>query len=169
MTASAFGSVMECSNAPGQPTIAAPKAKLTAVAVSCSKANSVIVTANASGDLSSNPFIVTSPMSGPPATGTDSAGNSATTDAALYPCPPTTAQQNAGATCFMEYDQTGDGGSVTSSPITFTGQNTVTTTTMGAVACTPAPTTSAGPPSMTANPGTCLNGGSVVDAERFGL
>jgi hypothetical protein len=88
-----------------------------------------------------------------------------------YPCPPTGAQQAAGATCVIEYDQAGDGGTITTSPITFTGQNTVTTTTAGTgttVPCTPAPTTNAGPPSLTATPGTCLNGGSVVTLSGSG-
>lgn len=59
-------------------------------------------------------------------------------------------------------------GTVASQLINFTGQNTVTTTTTGAVACTPAPTTSNGPPSLTADPGTCLNGGTVVAVSGTG-
>ncbi len=99
---------------------------------------------------------------GPPGKATDSNGNPGSTDAALYPCPPTTAQQAAGDTCVVEMEIAGV---VTSSPIYFTGQSiptTTTTTTPGAPPCNPAPTTAAGPPSLTATPGTCLNGGTVV-------
>ncbi len=69
----------------------------------------------------------------------------------------------------MEFDQSGNGGGVTSSPITFTGQNTVTTTTMGAVACTPCPDKSAGPPQPDRHPGHLPQRWQRRDTERFGL
>ena len=155
---SSTGALMECSNAPGQPTVTVAWASPSPSRVP-------------RGRTSSRPW----PMEISPApstrykersvrreTATDSNGNPGSTDAALYPCPPTTAQQAAGDTCVVEMEIAGV---VTSSPIYFTGQSiptTTTTTTPGAPPCTPAPTTSAGPPSLTATPGTCLNGGSVV-------
>jgi hypothetical protein len=46
---------------------------------------------------------------GPPVTGTDSSGGNATADAALYPCPPTAAQQALGLSCGLVLgDEAGD-------------------------------------------------------------
>ena len=56
---------------------------------------------------------------GPPTTGTDSSGGNAATDAAKYPCPPTPAQQAAGASCFIAFgDLAGD---QATTPISFAG------------------------------------------------
>ncbi len=59
---SSSGSLMECSNAPGQPTMAVAVAKIT-VPVSCSKANNILPT-TASGTFTPTPFTVKSPVSG---------------------------------------------------------------------------------------------------------
>jgi hypothetical protein len=86
--------VVECNNASNQPTqlydgLALP--------VSCSVPQ-VNQSTSSAGDLSVR-FQIIQGVTGPPTNGTDSAGNPASTDAAAYPCPPTPAQQAAGATC----------------------------------------------------------------------
>jgi len=56
----------------------------------------------ASGGLpSGTSFTIRSGTVGPPATGTDSSGGNAATDAANYPCPPTPAQYASGVTCAL--------------------------------------------------------------------
>ncbi len=101
--ASSAGALVECNNDPAQPTIAVAG---NATPVSCGPAplgpNGVIVATTASGTFSS-PFTVTTGTVGPPGTGTDSTGGDAATDAAKYPCPPTTAQQAAGDSCFLTF------------------------------------------------------------------
>ena len=94
--ASSLGGISECNSASGQPTI---EVAGNAVPVSCSNPLNAITTTSGSGDLGPYPFTVTTGTVGPPATGTDSSGGDAATDAAKYPCPPTTAQQAAGDTC----------------------------------------------------------------------
>jgi hypothetical protein len=68
---------------------------------------------------------------------TDSGGASPTADAALYPCPPTAAQQAIGDVCTLTYgDQAGDSGMGT---ILFAGETAPTSTT-APPATTPATT-----------------------------
>lgn len=92
---SGAGAITQCSTAAGQPTISVAG---NAVPVSCSNPLSKLVSFSG-GALAATSFTVHTGTVGPPSTGTDSAGHDAATDAALYPCPPTTAQQAAGATC----------------------------------------------------------------------
>ena len=76
-------------------------------------------TTSASGTLGPTAFTVTTGTVGPPTTGTDSSGGDAATDAANYPCPPTPAQQAAGASCFIAFgDLAGD---EATTPISFAG------------------------------------------------
>jgi hypothetical protein len=130
-TPGALGAVLEC-NGSGlgttQPTIMVLG---NAVPVSCGPApgTSTIVTVNASGDVPSTQFTVTTGTVGPPATGTDSSGGDAATDAAKYPCPPTTAQQAAGASCGIVYGDT-DGENSTVA-LSFAAACTVPTTPAG--------------------------------------
>ena len=64
-------------------------------------------------------FTVTTGTVGPPGTGTDSTGGDAATDAAKYPCPPTTAQQAAGDSCLITF---GDpSGNIGTQNISFAG------------------------------------------------
>jgi len=91
--ANQLAGLLECNDATGQPTISYDGI---AVSVGCSVPD--LVSISASGTLSSS-FQIVEGVTGPPATGTDSAGGSATSDAADYPCPPTPAQQAAGAAC----------------------------------------------------------------------
>jgi hypothetical protein len=105
-TANSSGSILECNSSPDQPTVSTLGDSLP---VSCSVPTSHLVTINGDGDLLPTNFTVVTGTVGPPATGTDSSGNSAAADAALYPCPPTTAQVTAGVTCdFAIGDTAGD-------------------------------------------------------------
>ena len=96
--ASSPGAVLECSNAVGQPTI---QVAGNAVPISCTNPLNAITATDASGNLDPN-FTIVAGTVGPPATGTDSSGGDAATDAANYPCPPTPAQVAAGAPCEIQ-------------------------------------------------------------------
>ena len=77
--------------------------------------------ANSSGNLGPVSFTVTTGTVGPPSTtGTETGGSgNPTADAANYPCPPTPAQQAAGASCFIAF---GDfAGDQATAPISFAG------------------------------------------------
>jgi len=95
-TANSLGTIVECNSTPGQPTVAVLG---NPIPVGCSNPSSHMVTMSNTGALPSTSFTVVSGTVGPPATGTDSAGNDAATDAANYPCPPTQAQVSDGVTC----------------------------------------------------------------------
>ena len=135
---SAAGAVLECNNDPGQPTVEV--AGVEQAPVGCTDPLTTIVSTDASGNVPSTPFTVVTGTIGPPAAGTDSAGNDAATDAALYPCPPTPAQITAGDSCVIAFGTLG--GSEVQAPITFEGQGGGTTTTTAAPTTTTiAPTT----------------------------
>ena len=97
------GAILECNSDPSQPTISLlghPSP------VSCGPnplpggtIGPNVVSTSATGTFGPKAFTVVTGTVGPPATGTDSSGGDAATDAAKYPCPPTTAQQAAGDTC----------------------------------------------------------------------
>jgi hypothetical protein len=95
-----------------------------------------LVTTDATGSFTTT-FTIVGGMTGPPAAGTDSSGGDAATDAAAYPCPPTTAQQASGATCVIAF---GDlAGERAIAPILFVGEvpPTTTTTVGGSTTTTP--------------------------------
>jgi hypothetical protein len=176
-TASSTGGILECNDDPGQPTI---QLAGNAVPVSCTSPLTKLVTTTTSGGLPTTSFTIVQGTVGPPTSGTDSSGGSAATDAANYPCPPTTAQVTAGDSCVIAFgDQAGDqatqdiafsggggGGTTTTTTTTTTTQPSTTTT---SVPCTAKPTTSSGSPGLTADPGTCLNGGTVVTVNGSGF
>ncbi len=188
--------MLECNNDPSQPTVLV--AGIEQAPVGCTNPLLKIVSTSASGAVPATNFTVATGTVGPPSAGTDSAGNSAATDAALYPCPPTAAQITAGDSCVIAYGTQGGtqvqqpisfsgggsttttttagGGSTTttSSSTTSTTASTTTTTAAGAtttttVPCNAQPATVTGPPSVTVNPGTCLNGGTVVTVTGSGF
>jgi hypothetical protein len=172
--ASSTGGILECNDHPGQPTI---QLAGNAVPVSCTSPLSKLVTTTSSGSLPTTSFTIIEGTVGPPTSGTDSGGGSAATDAAAYPCPPTAAQVTAGDSCVIAFgDQAGDqatldisfssGGGGTTTTTTTTTQPTMTTTT---VPCTAKSTTSSGSPNLTADPGTCLNGGTAVSMTGSGF
>ncbi len=118
-TASSIGNVLECNSDPKQPTVNVPAPVSSTISVSCTAASySHLVTTTATGGLSGM-FPVVQGTVGPPCgpapavaacPATDSAGTSPTADAALYPCPPTPAQQAIGDVCQLTYgDSAGDG------------------------------------------------------------
>ncbi len=115
--ANSTGSILECNSDPNQPTVSFLG---NPIAVSCSNPFSALTSTDGSGNLGSTSFTIVSGTVGPPATGTDSSGGSASTDAAAYPCPPTQAQINAGYTCNLSFgDQAGD---TAAQNISFAGQ-----------------------------------------------
>ncbi len=110
----ALGSLIECNETPNQPTIAVLGDTLS---VGCTDPVNHLVTTQPTGILAASTFTVLTGVVGPPATGTDSAGNDAATDAANYPCPPTTTQVAEGVTCAIVFgDVHNDGVTV---PISF--------------------------------------------------
>ena len=94
------GSILECNNDPTQPNVTVAG---NAVPVSCSNPLSSLVTTTANGNLAPTSFTVKTGTVGPAASGTDSSGGNAATDAANYPCPPTPAQLAAGYTCIITF------------------------------------------------------------------
>src|SRR5665213_574201 len=120
---SSVGSIEECNGDPSQPTVSLYG---NATPVSCTPP--VVLSTSSTGTISST-FTVIGGVTGPPISGTDTNHVSATTDAALFPCPPTAAQIAAGYDCQIIY---GDiGGDQPTENITFASQSTapVTTTT----------------------------------------
>jgi len=134
------GAILECNDAPGEPTVTTLGND---IPVGCTNPLSDLAETTASGELSGSITVVTGTI-GPPASGTDSAGNAASADAADYPCPPTPAQVAAGVTCVVVYgDQAGDEVPV---PISFASESngpppTTTTTVAPTTTTTVAPTT----------------------------
>jgi hypothetical protein len=146
---SSIGDVVECNSDPSQPTVALPSPISETVPVSCSAPDlAKLINTDANGGVSTT-YAVISGTVGPPCgpspaattcPSTDSAGNSPTADAPLYPCPPTAAQQAAGDTCNLSYgDAAGESGKAT---IAFTGEAPASSTPTPA-ATTPAATTPA--------------------------
>ena len=107
--------VVECNDDPNQPTVPLGP---TAVGVSCSAPGS-LTTSDGSGDVNNDPFTVHTGVLGPPSTDSplDSAGNDPSTDAALYPCPPTAAQEALGDTCELGLGDSN--GNAAQEPISF--------------------------------------------------
>jgi len=119
-TASSIGNVVQCNSDPKQPTVMDPAPVSSTISVSCNAPSySHLITTSTTGGLSGT-FPVVQGTVGPPCgpapavvacPATDSAGTSPTADAALYPCPPTPAQQAIGDVCTLTYgDSAGDGG-----------------------------------------------------------
>ena len=140
LKSSSVGSIEECSDVPTptpQPTVSIYG---NATPVSCTAP--VVLSTSATGTISST-FTIIEGITGPPATGTDSNNVSATTDAGLFPCPPTAAQIAAGYSCQIVY---GDiGGDSPSQNIAFASQaSTATTSTTSTTSTTTTtPTTTA--------------------------
>ena len=91
------GGLVECSDAPGQPTMAYAGFD---IPVSCTNPNGALTGISEDGTLRTA-FTIATGVTGPPVPGDDSAGHPGTDDAAAYPCPPTAAQQAAGASCYL--------------------------------------------------------------------
>jgi len=112
------GALVECNSDPAQPTI---EFSGIAVPVSCSNIYGIpldqtLVATDDQGAFQAT-FVVRTGVLGPPTSGTDSAGNAASSDASAYPCPPTAAQRAAGDVCWVAF---GDlGGDVAHQDISF--------------------------------------------------
>ncbi len=146
------GNVLECNNAPGQPTVELGSPVNASLAIGCTAPSYNVVSTSASGTVSTTYDVIEGTV-GPPCGASndaistcpnaDSTGQNPATDAANYPCPPTAAQQAAGVTCTLMYgDLSGDSATAA---IAFEGQTpppptvptsttttTTTTTTVGA-------------------------------------
>ncbi|HTZ10487.1 MAG TPA: hypothetical protein VMB72_15545 [Acidimicrobiales bacterium] len=156
------GNILQCNDAPNQPTVALPSPVSSSVSVSCNVIGySHLVTTTATGALNATWNVIEGTVGPPCGTGgiittcpTDSAGNSAAADAAKYPCPPTAAQQAAGDVCQLSYGDAG-GAESASANILFQGESApgATTTTAAPAATTttrPATTATTTPPATTA-------------------
>jgi surface antigen len=98
-----LGGLMECNNDPNQPTILINGQAGTDTPVSCSNPLNFLITSQPNGSLASTSFTIGEGVQGPAWIGTDSAGGNAATDAASYPCPPTSAQLAAGYACDISW------------------------------------------------------------------
>jgi hypothetical protein len=125
--ASGTDSILECNDDPNQPSINALGGTFP---VGCSNPLIHVVATTAAGELGPFQFTVVEGTVGPPATGKDSAGNPASTDTVLYPCPPTTAQVAAGDSCEIQFpDQAGaPSQEISFGPSVTTRSDTTTTT-----------------------------------------
>src|SRR5579864_4165473 len=153
-TKSSIGNLLQCNSDPNQPTVALPGPINTSVSVGCtSPTYAKLVTTSATGTISTT-WTVAGPTVGPPCgaspditkcPATDSAGHSPATDAALYPCPPTPAQQAAGDVCQLNYgDSANDSATANIGfPTSTTTTTAPTTTTTSATTTAPTTTTTA--------------------------
>jgi hypothetical protein len=122
---SSVGGMLECNNAPGQPTVSVEGQN---IPVSCTNPLSEIVSTSSTGTVPATQFTIATGTTGPPCgsscpgsdTPADLPANQSTnvklaadvasdpagvpaTDAASYPCPPTAAQVAAGDSCEIVY------------------------------------------------------------------
>ncbi|MGA2520972.1 MAG: neocarzinostatin apoprotein domain-containing protein [Acidimicrobiales bacterium] len=158
---SSIGNVLECNDDPNQPTVNLPAPVGSKVSVSCNLVGYAHLVSTSSSGVLGGSFSVFQGTVGPPCgTGgvittcpTDSNGNSAAADAALYPCPPTAAQQAIGDVCQLSYGDAGGDQSVNTT-ILFSGESPPGSTTTAPPAATttttkPAATTTTTRPAVT--------------------
>jgi hypothetical protein len=141
---SAAGGIVECNSDPSQPTISLLG---NAIPVSCTAPTAHLKSTDPSGNLAASSFPIVDGVTGPPTSGTDSAGHPATTDAMAYPCPPTAVQITAGDTCSVAFGDSS--GASASAVISFAGGGGGTTTTTASTTTT---TTTAGSTTTTTTP-----------------
>jgi hypothetical protein len=167
-----IGNLLECNSDAKQPNVQVGGVVNSAIPVSCNAPSlSALVTTTATGSVSGT-FKVIQGTVGPPCgpapaaatcPATDANGNSPTADAALYPCPPTPAQQAIGDVCTLTYGDEANDSAVGN--ITFAGETAPSATTTTAAA--PAATTTTTKPPVTAAtvaPSTGASGGTTVTA-----
>jgi len=119
------GGVTECNMAAGVPTVSVQGNQ---VPVGCTNPLAVFVNTSADKTVSTTFKIITG-ITGPPASGTDSAGNKAMVDASKYPCPPTPAQIATGDQCTISFGDAG--GDQITVPISFAPNTPLTSTKPG--------------------------------------
>jgi len=161
--------VVECNNTPGQPTVSISGFD---VPVGCTQPfgqspftpgpYGTFPPRSPSSSLRTT-FIVQTGIIGPPILGIDSARNSSAADAANYPCPPTAAQQAAGASCTISAGAVIYGPS--SSPPVPNQPATVISASVPITFGTPVATH----PSISASPSTALSSGQVVSVTGTGF
>jgi hypothetical protein len=134
---SSTGGLLECNSDPNQPTIDVIPGD--AVPVSCTSPLTDLKTTSSGGLLAASNFTVHTGTIGPPAAGTDSNGNPAATDAALYPCPPTPTEVTNGDVCGLVFGD--EGGDEAEAEISFGGTVATTTTTGASTTTTTGATT----------------------------
>jgi len=131
------GAILECNPTPGEPTIQVAGSP---VPVGCTNPLDHLITVDSSGNVPPTQFPVKTGTVGPPASGTDSAGNDAAADAAKYPCPPTPAQQanNPAGTkdCVIAVGDSKQPPNQATQAITFQATTTTTAATATTVATT---------------------------------
>jgi uncharacterized membrane protein YgcG len=161
LTANAFGYVLECNGAPGEPTVGVGAPFNQRIPVGCSRPSLKSIVSTASdGSLSTTFKVHESRNLGPPCSvysvfgpcggHPDSAGKGPRADAQNYPCPPSPDQQAAGVKCSLVFYDTAH--EVVSTPITFSGVGPPIKTPPTTAPVTP-PTTAPVTPPTTA-PGT---------------
>jgi len=155
--------LFECSLAPDQPTITVLGQSLP---VSCTPPIGAGKATSTGTFKQPLPMAVITGVTGPPATGNDSAGNSAATDAINYPCPQYANQ--TGGCVFRAFDSKGV--MATDVPIAFDSSVAIPTTTTTVATCAPAPATqSSGGSSITLSQATCLSAGTIVSVSGSGF
>ncbi len=112
-TPSSLGSILECNDDTSQPTVTiSVLGNSETLPVSCTGITAGgLHSTSATGTLSAVSYTVVTGTTGPPCgsatlaacPSADSSGGNPSTDAAQYPCPPTTAQQAAGDSCVIAY------------------------------------------------------------------
>ncbi len=169
LTPASIGNIIECNSDAKQPTVHDGGVVNSDIPVSCTGPSfSKLVTVTAGGTISGT-FTVVQGTNGPPCgpppnvvtcPATDSGGGSPTTDAALYPCPPTPAQQAIGDVCTLSYgDEAND---AASGNILFGSEAPPGTTPTTAAPVATTPTTKA--PTTTVAPVTGAAGGTTTPA-----
>ena len=114
---SSIGALVECNDTTEEPTVAVTG---TQVPVGCSDPFNGLRSTNSAGELPPGNFTVKTGTVGPPETGTDSAGDPAAADAALYPCPPTQNQIDEGFSCTISLGLVQ--GQDVAAPLSFVGE-----------------------------------------------
>jgi hypothetical protein len=169
-TPKSLGNVLECNSDAKQPNVMVGGLVNSLISVSCTAPSlQKLVTVSDSGSISATFTVVqgtVGPPCGPaPAAGTcaatDTAGNDPTADAALYPCPPTAAQQAIGDVCTLAYgDEANDGSMGT---ILFGSEVApASTTTTAATSATTATTRPAATTATTTAPATGARSGTTA-------
>ncbi len=161
LAASAFGYLIECNAAPGEPRVTVGPPFDVVLPIGCSAPNlKRIVHTTAQGSLSSTIKLHESRTLGPPCglpqvlgpcKHPDSAGNGPRGDAQNYPCPPSPAQQAAGITCAVVFVDSA--GQTVSTNIAFLGAGPPGKTSPGSTP-PPTPTTPGSPGSTGSTPST---------------
>ena len=154
LTPASIGNIIECNSDANQPTVHDGGVVNSDIPVSCTGPSfSKLVTVTAGGTISGT-FSVVQGTNGPPCgpapnvvtcPATDSAGKSPTADAALYPCPPTAAQQAIGDVCTLTYGDEANDSAAGNILFGSEAPPSATPTTAAPTPTTKAPTTTVAP------------------------